>query len=131
MTPMDDDTTEAAPSERTEEDWRALQEELGRLRVDLALKDTYALELAAALTTRDEELARLTPALSEANERLAAQDAELAQLRAAVAQFQSQLQEITGRSGYRLLARASDFLERHDRLRRTATGAARRLSRSR
>ncbi|HEV3401426.1 MAG TPA: hypothetical protein VG078_06350 [Acidimicrobiales bacterium] len=127
---MDDDTSEAAPSGRSEEDWRALQEELDRLRVDLALKDTYALELSAALTRRDTEVAALAPALAEANQRLAAQDAELAQLRAAVAQAQSQLQEITGRSGYRLLARASDFLERHDRLRRTATGAARRLSRS-
>jgi ABC-type transporter Mla subunit MlaD len=128
---MDDDIPEAAPSERTGEDWRALQEELDRLRVDLALKDTYALELSAALARRDEELATLVPALAEANERLAAQDAELAQLRAAAAQAQSQLREITGRSGYRLLARASDFLERHDRLRRTATGAARRLSRLR
>ncbi len=127
---MDEETTEAAPSGRTDEDWRALQEELDRLRVDLALKDSYALELSAALTRRDEEVARLGPALAEANQRLAAQDAELAQLRAAVAQTEAQLQEITGRAGYRLLARASDFLERHDQVRRTATGVARRLSRS-
>lgn len=125
---MDEETTEGAPSGRTEEDWRALHEELERLRVDLALKDTYALELSAALARRDEEAATLGPALAEANERLAAQDAELAQLRAAAAQTQAQLGEITGRAGYRLLVRASDFLERHDRVRRTATGVARRLS---
>jgi chromosome segregation ATPase len=125
---MDDASTEAGPSGRTEDDWRALQEQLDQLRVDLARKDAYALELSAALTRRDREVATLAPALAEAKERLAAQDAELARLRAAVAQAQAQLQEITGRAGYRLLARASDVLERHDRLRRAASGLARRLN---
>jgi outer membrane protein TolC len=63
----------------------------------------------------------------EAKERLAAQEAELTQLRAACAQAQAQLEEITGRAGYRLFARVSNVLESHDRLRRAASGGARRF----
>jgi uncharacterized coiled-coil protein SlyX len=87
------------------------------------------MELSARLTQREQEVAALAPALAEANQRVAAQEAELARLRAAVVQVQVQLDEITGRAGYRLLTRASAVLDRHDGLRRVATGAARRLSR--
>ena len=122
------ETARAEENGRGEEDWKALLEELDQLKVDLALKDAYALELSGRLAEREQEVASLTPALAEANQRLAAQDVELARLRAAVVQVQVRLDEITGRAGYRLLARASAVLDRHDRLRRVATGMARRLS---
>ncbi len=133
MTDTDEEPAGEAGSESEEEgredDRAALLEELDHLKVDLALKDAYAMELSARLTQREQEVAALAPALEEANQRVAAQEAELARLRAAVVQAQVQLDEITGRAGYRLLARASAVLDRHDGLRRVATGAARRLSR--
>ncbi|HEX2023634.1 MAG TPA: hypothetical protein VHF00_02955 [Acidimicrobiales bacterium] len=118
-----------AEEKSQDDDRAALLEELDHLKVDLALKDAYATELSARLAQREQEVAALAPALVEANQRVAAQEAELARLRAAVVQVQVQLDEITGRAGYRLLARASTILDRHDGLRRVATGTARRLSR--
>ena len=120
---------EESQNKSRENDRAALVEELDHLKVDLALKDAYATDLSARLTQREKEVAALAPALAEANQRVAAQEAELARLRAAVVQAQVQLDEITGRAGYRLLVRASAVLDRHDGLRRVATGAARRLSR--
>lgn len=114
-----------------DDDHATLLEELDRLKVDLALKDSYAMELSAALTERDQELAALKPALAQSQQLVASQVTELAKLRAAVVQAQVKLEEVTSRTGYRLLARASDTLERHDRLRRGVTGAARRLNRPR
>lgn len=120
---------ESDTDDQSEEDDRStLLEELDHLKVDLALKDAYAMELSARLAEREHEVGTLGHSLRLANERLAAQDAELARLRAAVVQLQVQLDEITGRAGYRLLARASAALDRHDRLRRVATGLARRVS---
>jgi len=114
-----------------DDDRQTLLEELDHLKVDLALKDSYAMELSAALTERDREIAALKPALAQCQQLVAAQDVELAKLRASVVQAQVKLEEVTSRAGYRLLARVSDSLERHDRVRRTVTGAARRLNRSR
>lgn len=113
----------------TDDDRRSQEEELDRLRVDLGLKERHALELSAALGRRDQEVATLAAALTDARQRLAAQDADIAQLRATVTEARRQLEEVTGRAGYRLLARASAVLERHERLRRVTTGVTRRLSR--
>ena len=80
------------------------------LRVDLALKDAYALELSGAL--------------ADAEQRLAAQEAEVARLRAAVVQSEVRLEEATTRTGYGLLVRASDLLNRHPRVRQVMAGLA-------
>jgi septal ring factor EnvC (AmiA/AmiB activator) len=124
--PPDD---EEAGAESEDDDRATLLEELDHLKVDLALKDAYAMELSARLAEREHEVGTLGHELGQAKDRVLKQDAELARLRAQVVQLQVQLDEITGRAGYRLLARASAWLDRHHRVRRVATGVARRLSR--
>jgi hypothetical protein len=89
---------------------RSPPDEVELLRVDLALKDAYALELSGAL--------------ADAEQRLAAQEAEVARLRAAVVQAEVRLEEATTRTGYGLLVRASDLLNRHPRVRQVMAGLA-------
>lgn len=98
--------------------------QLKHLMLDLGLKDEFAIEQRSRLIEAEAQRVELEGVLAHARAELTKCQAELARLRL----YESELQEIKNRSGYRLLETANRALSRSRSIARAVRWTARHLA---